>query len=138
MVISFLEHPVNWEVPMKQIENIIPVLPVINLKNAIRFYADYLSFQCEWGDGPDDKICSVSRDGHGFMLSEEPAGHSGTRVWMGLSSDSLFKECIEKGVKVLQSPRNKSWAYEMKLEDPFGNIIWFGTDPKTDVPFDTD
>lgn len=121
---------------MDKIENIIPVLPVTNLKQAIRFYTDFLGFRCDWGDGPDDKICSIGRGGHGFMLSEVLPECTGTTVWMGISDDSLFSDVIEKGVKVILPPRNKEWAYEMKFEDPFGNIIWFGTDPKADRPFD--
>jgi hypothetical protein len=30
---------------------------------------------------------------------------------------------------------NFSWAYEMKFADPDGNVLWLGTEPKTDVPF---
>ncbi len=28
----------------------------------------------------------------------------GILVWIGISDDSLFSECIEKGVKVFQQP----------------------------------
>jgi hypothetical protein len=38
----------------------------------------------------------------------------------------------------IQSP---SWSYQtckLKIKDPDGNILWFGTGPLKDVPFDTE
>lgn len=54
-------------------------------------------------------------------------------VWIGLEDDSLFTVFVERGVEVMQPPKNYSWAYEMKLKDPDGNVLWLGTEPKTDL-----
>jgi len=32
-------------------------------------------------------------------------------------------------------PTNFSWAYELRLEDPDGHILRFGTDPDSTKPF---
>ena len=36
---------------------------------------------------------------------------------------------------VVQRPTNQTFALEMKIKDPDGNILWFGTEPLKDVPF---
>jgi uncharacterized glyoxalase superfamily protein PhnB len=51
-------------------------------------------------------------------------------VWVGLESDTLFKEFLDKGVTVVSPPENKPWAYEMFIQDVDGNILWLGTTPR--------
>lgn len=112
------------------IECTIPVLPVTDLKRAIKFYTDELGFKLDWESGV---IGSVSRDECHIMLSET-IKTSGAWVWIGLDDDSLFHEFRRKGVAVLQEPRNFSWAYEMKFADIDGNVLWLGTERRTDLP----
>jgi hypothetical protein len=38
-------------------------------------------------------------------------------------------------VIVVQRPTNQRFALEMKIKDPDGNILWFGTEPLEGVPF---
>lgn len=68
------------------------------------------------------------------MLSENEYSHEKGCIWIGLEDDSLFEVCKEKGVKVLLEPRNMPWAYEMKIADADGNVIWLGTVPKVEEP----
>jgi hypothetical protein len=49
---------------------------------------------------------------------------------VGLEDDALFKEFMDKGVAVVSEPTNKPWAYEMRIRDLDGNILWLGTEPK--------
>jgi hypothetical protein len=70
------------------------------------------------------------------MLSQRTDDHSGVWVWIGLEDDSLFEVYKTKGVKVLEEPKNYSWAYEMKFEDIDGNVLWLGTGPQDDLPFE--
>jgi predicted lactoylglutathione lyase len=51
-------------------------------------------------------------------------------VWIGLESDRLFAEVLRKGAPVLQQPENKSWAYEIQIQDLDGNVLWLGTERK--------
>lgn len=108
-----------------QVENTIPVLPVNDMRASIRFYSDALGFDLEWNAGA---VCSVARDGHSMML-QLSNGVSPTTVWIGLVDDSLFKR-LQTRARVLQSPTNQPWAYEMKVADPDGNILWLGTRPQ--------
>ena len=70
------------------------------------------------------------------MLRESAGNVAPAWVWIGLEDDSLFWELKERGVEVLQPPKNYSWAYEMKFRDIDGNVLWLGTEPKRGIPFD--
>jgi catechol 2,3-dioxygenase-like lactoylglutathione lyase family enzyme len=117
------------------VECTIPVLPVRNLARSIRFYTGKLGFKLDWRG---EVVCSVSRDDKPIML-RQTSGREKTApvwVWIGLESDLLFKSYRAKRVKVLQEPMNHAWAYDMKFADPDGNVLWFGTEPKDNLPFD--
>jgi catechol 2,3-dioxygenase-like lactoylglutathione lyase family enzyme len=118
----------------RQVECTIPILPVSDLQNAIHFYTGTLGFTLDWGGQPGSTIASVSRDGCALMLSE--AGVPRAWVWIGLEDEILFQEYRNAGVTIRQEPRNFSWAYEMKFEDPDGNVLWLGTEPRQDLPFE--
>ena len=117
--------------PTNQVENTIPILPVRDLPSSRRYYTETLGFTLDWSG---DFVCSVSRDGHAIMLSQLTAGSGPGWVWIGLHDDALFKEFRSRGVTVHQEARNEAWAYEMKFADPDGNILWLGTETKTDQP----
>ncbi len=120
--------------PTRQVECTIPVLPVTDLKRSILFYTQTLGFRLDWGGEDGSTVCSVSRDGCCIMLSDRLKGAAPAWVWIGLENDSLFDEFRAKGVAIEQEPMNFSWAYEMKFADPDGNVLWLGTEPRTDLP----
>jgi catechol 2,3-dioxygenase-like lactoylglutathione lyase family enzyme len=103
------------------------------LERSKRFYIDVLGFQLDW---MGDVICSVSMNGSSIMLSQIEPWKSAAWVWIGLEDDSLFETYRAGGVKVRQEPQNHSWAYEMKFEDPDGNVLWLGTETRADLPLD--
>lgn len=113
---------------MTEVENTIPVLPVTSLSRSIAFYVEKLGFTLDWGS-ESDGICSVSRDGHCIMLDEVVSVEAPSCVWIGLETDNLFSVFLAAGVRVLQHPENNPWAYDMKILDPDGNILWFATAP---------
>ena len=63
------------------------------------------------------------------MLNEQGEIRTPSCVWIGLESDRLFCEYITKGVTVLQNPENHPCAYDMKIQDLDGNVLWLGTEP---------
>ncbi|HTU27718.1 MAG TPA: VOC family protein [Pirellulales bacterium] len=122
--------------PASRVECTIPVLPVRDLARSIAFYTETLGFKLDWGGAAGSCICSVSRDGHAIMLSERTSIAEPAWVWIGLEDEALFEGWRSRGVKVRQEAKNFSWAYEMKFEDPDGNVLWLGTEARTDEPFE--
>jgi catechol 2,3-dioxygenase-like lactoylglutathione lyase family enzyme len=110
-------------------EHANPILRVANLQRSLQYYVDVLGFKnAEWGG--EDFTC-VSRDGADIYLSEGDQGHPGTWVWIGVSdSELLHEEYKAKGAAILQPPENFPWACEMRVGDPDGHVLRFGSDPK--------
>lgn len=115
----------------KAVENTIPVLPVSNIKQSLQFYTETLGWKLEWSS---DNLGAVSRDGSQIMLSQMIPVTTGSWAWIGLTDDSLFETYREAGVTIIQEPQNWSWAYEMKIADPDGNVLWLGTATRQDLP----
>lgn len=112
--------------PDAPFENTIPVLPVSNLERSIEFYQRVLGLELQW---KSPKVCSVGKGPCNLMLSELVEG-SGATVWIGLHDAHLFPTLLESGVTIVQSPTKQPWAYEMRLADPDGNVLWLGTEPE--------
>ena len=110
------------------VENTIPVLPATDLRRSKDFYVQQLGFTIDWGEAEDATVCQVSRDDQRIMLMEGSNLGSPACVWLGCSA-KLFDEFIGKGVPVLSGPENKPWAYQMRVTDVDGNILWLGADP---------
>ena len=109
-----------------------PILRVADMARSVRYYVDVLGFtNAEWGG--DDFTC-VSRDAASIYLSEGDQGQPGTWVWVGVGDvEVLHKEYMEKGASILHPPENFPWACEMKVGDPDGHVLRFGSDPKEDA-----
>jgi catechol 2,3-dioxygenase-like lactoylglutathione lyase family enzyme len=113
------------------VECIIPILRVNSVTASIRFYVDVLGFTVNWGGEAESTFASVSRDGRSIMLSQGEQGHPGTWLWIGVEDiEPLCAEFKAKGVKFRELPTNYPWAYEMKIEDPDGHVLRFGSEPK--------
>jgi catechol 2,3-dioxygenase-like lactoylglutathione lyase family enzyme len=118
-----------------RIENIQPILPVTDMTVSKTFYTKKLGFhEADWGD---DNFTSVNRDKSGIYLCKGGQGNPGTWVWVGFDGDifKLHEEFKAQGVRIRQAPVNYSWALEMQIEDPDGNVLRFGTDPDVNKPF---
>ncbi len=112
---------------MNEVENIIPVFPVKNIKAAKNFYLSQLGFRLDWDAG---MICSISRDAHCLMLSEGTEARSPAMAWIGLETDALMRHAIKNRLVIHQEARNDDFAYHMKIKDIDGNILWLGTEKK--------
>ena len=118
------------------VECIIPILNVKNVSASIRYYVDVLGFKVDWGDGDTSTMVSVSRNGRAIMLCQEAQGQPGTWIWIGVEDiEPLFDDYAAKGVTFRQEPTDYPWACEMRIEEPDGHVLRFGSDPRTDRPF---
>jgi predicted enzyme related to lactoylglutathione lyase len=114
-----------------QFEHANPILNVADLARSVAYYVDVLGFtNADWGG--KDFTC-VSRDGASIYLSEGDQGHPGTWVWVGVGDvEELHAEYKQSGARILQPPENFPWACEMKVGDPDGHVLRFGSDPKNE------
>jgi uncharacterized glyoxalase superfamily protein PhnB len=73
----------------------------------------------------------VSRDEASIYLSEGDQGQPGTWVWIGVEDvDALYEEFRKTGATILRPPENFPWACEMKVGDPDGHVLRFGSEPR--------
>ena len=96
---------------------------------SLRFYVDLLGFKnAVWGTS---EFTSVNRDKAGIYLCQRGQGQGKAWIWIGVEDvEKLLEEYQERGVRILMPPTNFPWALEMHVEDPDGNVIRFGSDPK--------
>jgi predicted lactoylglutathione lyase len=118
-----------------RLECVIPILSVKSLPASVDYYINVLGFKTDWSD--DTAAAQVSRDGFPIMLCQGEQGNPGTWVWIGVDGDidALCQACRSSGATIRQEPTNHEWAYEMRVEDPDGHVLRFGTEPKADEPY---
>ena len=122
------------EGPRTRLEGAAPILKVMDMAASLRYYVDVLGFRnAEWGT---EDFTHVTRDGAGIYLCRGGQGQAGTWVWIGVEDvEALHEEYAASGATIRHGPRNYPWAYEMKVGDPDGHVLRFGSDPKPDRPF---
>ena len=106
-----------------------PILRVENMEASVGFYVDLLGFKnATWGT---DEFTSVNRDRAGIYLCRGGQGAGRAWVWIGVGDvEKLHEDYKAKGVKILLEPTNYPWALEIHVEDPDGNVLRFGSEPK--------
>ncbi|MFZ0819478.1 MAG: glyoxalase superfamily protein [Candidatus Acidiferrales bacterium] len=115
-------------------EGVTPILRVRSLKTSVEYYVKVLGFKIDWGD-PEKFFASVSRDRCHIFLSEGDQGNPGSWVWIGVEdAAALFEEYRASGAKIRHAPTTYEWAFEMQIEDPDGNVLRMGSEPKADQP----
>jgi catechol 2,3-dioxygenase-like lactoylglutathione lyase family enzyme len=105
-----------------------PILRVEDMKRAVEFYVEKLGFKnVSWGN---DEFTSVNRDEAGVYLCRRGQGLGKAWVWIGVGDVvRLREEIVARGVKLRMEPTNYSWAKEIQVEDPDGNVLRFGSEP---------
>jgi catechol 2,3-dioxygenase-like lactoylglutathione lyase family enzyme len=110
----------------------VPILRVENLAASVRYYRDIPGFTLDWGDAEGADMVSVSRNGQAIMLCQGAQGQPGTWIWIGVEDIApLYADLQRKGVRFLQPPTQRPWAYEMQVVDPDGHVLRFGSEPAT-------
>jgi len=119
-----------------RLEGSTPILRVSDMAASLRYYVDVLGFtNAPWGN---DEFTCVSRvDRAGIYLCRGGQGQPGTWVWVGAADvEALYEEFKASGAKIRHAPQNYPWALEMKVEDPDGHVLRFGSEPRADRPFE--
>ena len=106
-----------------------PILRVEDMKASLGFYVDKLGFKnAHWGS---DDFTSVNRDRAGIYLCRQGQGRGGAWVWVGVEdAETLHDELVAKGVAIRMPLTNFAWALEFQVEDPDGNVLRFGSEPR--------
>lgn len=107
-----------------------PILRVENMETALHFYVGVLGFtNATWGT---DDFTSVNRDRASIYLCRGSQGRGGAWVWLGVGDvEVIYQELRQRGVPIRMAPTNYPWALEMHLEDPDGNVLRLGSEPKS-------
>ena len=107
-----------------------PILRVENMQASLQFYVDALGFEnVSWGT---DDFTSVSRDQAAMYLCRGGQGRGAAWVWIGVEDvEKLHEEFLARGVTIRLPPTNYPWALEMQVEDPDGNVLRLGSEPKS-------
>lgn len=117
------------EPKMKTIENIIPILKISDMKKTITYYNEKLGFGLNWQEGD---LAEVARDGFRIMF-RRAAKCTPQEIWIGLHElESIYDEYTANKAIIFQHPKNNPWAYDMKIKDIDGNILWFGAESKSE------
>jgi catechol 2,3-dioxygenase-like lactoylglutathione lyase family enzyme len=123
--------------PAIEFGRITPILRVSDLATSIEYYVGKLRFKVDWGYPDADKpfFASISRGKCCLFLSAGDQGRPGSWVWIdGKDVDALYEEFKASGANIRNPPTNYSWALEMQVEDPDGNVLRFGSDPREGEP----
>jgi catechol 2,3-dioxygenase-like lactoylglutathione lyase family enzyme len=106
-----------------------PIFRVENMQTALRFYVDQLGFtNVAWGD---ETFTSVSRGRAAIYLCRGGQGRGAAWAWIGVEdSDKLYEEYSARGVPIRMPPTDYPWALEMHVEDPDGNVLRLGSEPR--------
>ena len=101
------------------------------MEASLRFYVGVLGFtNAPWGN---DDFTSVNRDRAGIYLCRGGQGRGGAWVWLGVRDVAvLYEELKSRGVPIRMAPTNYSWALEMQIEDPDGNVLRLGSEPRAE------
>ncbi len=112
-----------------RVERIDPILCVADLDRALRYYTQVLGFAAvEWRT---QAFTAVAIEGSMIYLAERMQGRPGAWVWIGVGDvRALHALYASRGATIREPPTLHPWALEMQVEDPDGNVLRFGSDPR--------
>lgn len=116
-------------------ESMTPILRVNDLPISLDYYTRILGFKLDWPVDANENFASLSRGRCHIFLCEGDQGNVGAWMWIGVEDvDAVHDEYRAKGARIRHAPTNFSWAREMQVEDPDGNILRIGSEPKENAP----
>lgn len=112
-----------------RVERVDPILCVADLARALAFYTEVLGFSAApWRT---NDFTAVSLGEGTIYLAERIQGRPGAWVWIGVDDVRPLHDHLRRmGVRIRMPPTSFPWALEMQVEDPDGNVLRFGSDPR--------
>lgn len=111
-----------------------PIFRVSNLEKSLDYYVNKLGFSIDWNH--ETGMASVSRLAANLMLCENDQGNFGTWVYIGVgNAEKLHEELTTKDAIIKLPPTNYEWALEIHVADLDGNVLRFGSRPKSGTSF---
>ena len=106
-----------------------PILRVENMQRSLDFYVGVLGFKnAPWGN---EDFTSVNRDRAGIYLCRGGQGRGGAWAWLGVDDvEIIYEQLKERGVAIRMPPTNFPWALEIQVDDPDGNVLRLGSEPR--------
>jgi catechol 2,3-dioxygenase-like lactoylglutathione lyase family enzyme len=109
-----------------------PIFRVSDLAVSKDYYTRVLGFKVDFETAD---FISVSRGRCGLFLCQGDQGHCGSWVWISAPDvELLVKELKAAGARIRHEPTNYPWAMEIQVEDPDGNVLRMGSEPKENEP----
>jgi catechol 2,3-dioxygenase-like lactoylglutathione lyase family enzyme len=111
-----------------------PILRVDDIARSLNFYVGKLGFKnADWGN---EDFTLISRGGASIYLCRGGQGKGGAWVWVGVGdADALHRQLQSQQVNVRMEPKNFPWALEFHVEDPDGNVLRLGSEPRPEAGF---
>lgn len=112
---------------------VTPVLRVSNMVTSLDYYTHALGFTINFKFPSEaaPSFVSISRGCCSLFLSEGDQGNPGSWVWIdGVDIEKVYEEFLASGAKIRNPPTNYEWALEMQVEDPDGNVLRIGSEPR--------
>jgi catechol 2,3-dioxygenase-like lactoylglutathione lyase family enzyme len=109
-----------------------PIFRVNDINVSRDYYTRVLGFNVDF-ETPG--LISVSRGRCSLFLCEGDQGHPGAWVWISAPDvELLVDELRAAGARIRHEPTNYPWAMEIQVEDPDGNVLRMGSEPKENEP----
>ena len=112
-------------------QRVTPQLRMTNWKRSRIFYEDGLGFTVDWTHQFEKDFpvfAQLTLDGMSIFLTEHSGDCKvGGAVYFVIDNvDEYYKEVINRGIKVDESPEDSEWdTREMVITDPDGNRLRF-------------
>jgi len=117
-----------------KVERINPYLNVSDVSESIKYYVDVLGFELSI---KTQNLAIVEHDGHQINLRLNIDNSNPHRVWIGVDNiDTLWRQAKKNKAVFEEEPTNYSWAYQMMIKDPDGNLLIFASASSDKMPFE--
>ncbi len=107
----------------------IPIFRILDYKEAIKFYVDFLGFSIDWEHRFDETApvyLQISKDGLALHLTENERFQTQIIIFVETKGiDDYYRELLKRDSSVSEVTKTPWQTKQMEIEDPFGNLLRF-------------